>query len=269
MLINYSENEKEFFKQLLLEYNLRVDGRDNMSIREYEIKRDIIPSSLSSIKIIYNNGLKEILFAIKGEIVDKSNSIDKLLNVSIDSMHKIEDIKLKKEIENYIESFIFSEIPIEYLKINKESDNFYWKLYIDIYIFDIVKLSLLMMLSIGIKELLKNLKVPKLVLFKNELTGNIEYDLIENYEDISEIEKSHFLLDELSIPDIFVFGVISENNNNIFLDPSDEESSISNSIIIVASNDNRITNVQSIGSNVEIQQMFDISSIIKSINFNI
>ena len=42
ILINmsqYSENEIAFFKQLLLDFDVRIDGRNKMQIRKYDIKQ--------------------------------------------------------------------------------------------------------------------------------------------------------------------------------------------------------------------------------------
>jgi exosome complex RNA-binding protein Rrp42 (RNase PH superfamily) len=260
MLTNYSENEKIFFKKILLDYDIRIDGRDKLEIRDYQITKDIIPSCLSSIKISYNNYQKDILLTIKGEITDNIN--DKLLNISIDSMYKQDDInnKIKKEIENYIDILILSKIDKSNFNINN-SNQYYWKLYIDIFIFDYLQLSLLQLISIGIKELLYNIRLPKLILFKNNITNNIEYDIIETYEDISEQDKI-YLLDRLQISDIYIFAII---NNSLYLDPIEEETSICNCLIIVSSNNTIINSIQSVGTSIDIQQMFDISSIIKSI----
>ena len=65
----YSSNEILFFKQLLIDNDIRIDGRDKMEIRKYNIIYNIIQSCLSSLKITYNNSKNEIIFAIKGEVI--------------------------------------------------------------------------------------------------------------------------------------------------------------------------------------------------------
>jgi exosome complex RNA-binding protein Rrp42 (RNase PH superfamily) len=262
-MLNYSQNELDFFRTLLFDYDIRVDGRSKLSLRDFDTQMDVIPSCLSSLKISYNDNQKEMLFAVKGEIIPKASLKDeKLLYVSVDSMYRIDDLKLKREIENYIENLILSKINPDNLKISKSHDEYYWRLYVDIYIFDVLKMSLLQLLMIGVKSLIRNIKLPRLVLFTNEITGNIEFDLVEVYEDVSEKEKEYSLDADLSIPDVYVFSVI---NNSIFLDPTEEEFSIANSIVIISSHNDKITNVQSIGSSVDIQKLSDISSLIKSL----
>jgi exosome complex RNA-binding protein Rrp42 (RNase PH superfamily) len=260
-MINYSENEKEFFRKLLLDFEIRLDGRAKIQIREHDIIKNVIPSCFSSIKLKYDQ--KEILFAAKGELVKSyTRGIDKLLNISIESMYKIDDMKTKKEIENYIETLMLNKIDTSHFKVNKEIDEYYWKIYIDIYIFDTVKLSLLQMLSFGVKSLLNQLKIPKLVLFKNELTNQIEFDLIEVYEDVSESEKELHIGNVLEIPNIFIFAVL---NNSIFLDPTEEEFSVASSIVIISIFQDKIQMVQSIGSAIEVQKIVEIEEVVKTI----
>ena len=131
-----------------------------------------------------------------------------------------------------------------------------------IYILDSLKMSLLQMLSIGIEHLIKNIKLPKVIVFNNEITGMKEYDIIENYEDVSDLDKEYSISNFVQIPHLLVFAIL---NNNIFLDPNEEESSVASSILIASSFQNKLLSLESIGSFVDIQKIFDVTSIIKSI----
>jgi exosome complex RNA-binding protein Rrp42 (RNase PH superfamily) len=257
-MFNYSDNELDFFRTLIYDHEIRIDGRTKLSIREHEVFYNVIPTCLSSLKLVYNDNQKEILFAVKGEIVNKANiNSEKLISLSVDSMYKIEDVKMKKELENHIETLLLAKINFDDFKINKNSDEYYWKIYIDIYIFDTLKLSLLQMLIIGTKILIKSIKLPKMVIFTNEITGNKEFDLIEVYEDVSEREKEYTM--DLKIPEVYLFAIL---NDSIYLDPNEEEFSIATSIVIISSFQGKIINVQSIGSSVDIHKIQEISSII-------
>ena len=262
-MLNYSQNEMDFFRTCLFDYDLRLDGRSKIQLRDFSILNDVIKSCMSSYKLSYMDNQKEILFTVKGEIVPKQSAKEeRLLNVTIDSMYKIEDNKLKKEIENYIEILILDKIDPEILRINKNFDDFYWRLNVDVYIFDALRMSLLQLLFIGVKNVIKNIKLPNLVLFTNEITGEKEFDLVELYEDVSEHDKEYPIEMDLSVPDVYVFAIL---NNSIMLDPTEEEFSIANSIVIISKLGNSVTNVQSIGSSVDIQKLAEISSLIKSI----
>lgn len=264
MLVNFSENEREFFKKILSDYDIRADGRDRLSIRSLDIKQDIIPSCFSSSKIKLIDSNKEILFVIKADLMKiKGKENPEFTSISIDSMNKIEDLKLKSEIEEYIRNLILAKIDRKIFFIkneNNEITEFYWKLYIDVFIFDTVKLTYLQVIALGIKQALLNLKLPKLIFFKNEISGISEFDLIENYKDISETDKESNLPFD-AIPDILVFSLI---NNVLYVDPSDEEEAISNSIIIASKIDKKLESIQSIGSAVDLNRILDITNIIKN-----
>lgn len=263
---NYSDNESEFFKTILLDYDIRTDGRNKLALRNFEIIHNVLPSCLSSVKLTYEENQKEILFAIKGDIVHLDSSFDasreKLFQVSIDTMYKLDDPKLKKQLENYIETLTFGKISIDAFKVDKNNNNYFWKFYLDIYVFDTLKMSLLQILAIGVKNVIKKIKTPRIVLFTNEITGAKEYDLIENYEDVTESEKEIALFEEIELPEIFVFA---EFNNTVYLDPTEEETSVASSMVIVSSFKDKTTSIQSIGASVDIQKILDLNSLLKDI----
>ena len=269
MLANFSENEKEFFKKLLCDYDIRADGRDRLSIRSLEVKTDVIPSCFSSLKIKLVDSNVEILIAIKADLMKLNNQEDiqdmTFTTVTLDSMNKIDDIKLKNEIEEYLKQLILNKIDKNIFFVKNESNENtenYWKLSIDVFIFDSIKITLLQIISLGIKQALLNLKLPKLIFFKNEISGISEFDLIENYKNISEMEKENSLPFN-NIPDILVFSLM---NNVIYVDPNDEEEAISNSIIIASKINKNLESIQSIGSSVDLNRIMDITNIIKNFN---
>lgn len=78
------------------------------------------------------------------------NESDKILNISIDSMFRNEDLRTKKIIEDLLENLILKFIDTDIFILNKNIDrNFTWKLYIDIFLFCDIKMSLLQLLQIG------------------------------------------------------------------------------------------------------------------------
>ena len=117
-MAHYSENEISFFNQLLYEYDIRIDGREKMEIRNHEIKQDIVTTCFSSLKICYNNSKNEIFFAIKGELVPTStiNENNKVINLNIDSIQKSnENTKVKSQIENILNSMLIEKTPVDNL----------------------------------------------------------------------------------------------------------------------------------------------------------
>ena len=260
----YSSNEITFFQQLLIDNDIRIDGREKMEIRKHNIQYNIIKSCLSSLKITYNNSKNEIIFAIKGEVtfLSEINKENKLINISIDSMNKLNDenTKVKNQLENLIQTLLISQIENTSLKIEKSKPEMIWKIYIDIFIFDELKISLFQLLTIGIKEALLNIKLPKIITFYNELTKNYEYDLKSNYEELTENESEYNI--NIIVPNVYCFAIL---NNLLFLDPIDEELSITNSVIFITEINQNILNIQSIGSSVDPFIYVDLGNIINTI----
>lgn len=195
----------------------------------------------------------------KGEIVKGAN--EKLLSVSLESMYKIEDQRTKSEIEDFIESLIFKSIKPSSLLVADNSDEFYWKFYVDIFVLDAIKFPIFQFISIGTKVLLQNIKVPKIIVFRNKLSGETEYDLLENYEDVSTRDKMRHFRD-LKIPDVYCLGLYK---NNILLDPSDSEFSVSDSLIIVSTLEGQIEKMQSIGSSIDLSKIEQITTLVKTL----
>ena len=273
---HYSENEIAFFKQLLLDFDIRVDGRNKMEIRKYNIEHNVINNCFSSIKMIYNNSKNEMIFTIKGELVkeneehelDYNNENNSKFVVNIDSMSMTnrgpssEEYKIiKNKMESLINKLMISKIPTDSLIINENKPKLYWKLFLDIFVFDDLRKSLFQLICIGIKNILLNIKVPKMIIFKNEIDDKFEYDLRKNYEDLT-IEDSEEKIN-LVIPNIYVFSII---NNCLYLDPCDEELVITPSNLYVSENNKKLLNIESIGDSVDPILYSQISDIIKNVN---
>ena len=275
----YSDNEISFFKQLLLDFEIRVDGRNAMETRKYDMEQNVINNCFSSLKLIYNNSKNEILFTIKGELIkdnlEEKNDKDKNINennsriiINIDSMsmssrgQNSEEYKnIKNKMESLLNKLMISKINTDSLIINKKDPKLFWRLNLDIFVFDDLRMSLFQLISIGIKNVIQNVKVPKIIIFKNEIEDKFEYDLRKNYEDLTIEDSEEKIICE--IPNIYVYSII---NNSLYLDPSDEELIITPSILYVSEGNKKILNIESIGDSVDPKLYFLISDTIKNIN---
>ena len=226
--------------------------------------------------MIYNNSKNEMIFTIKGELVkeneenefDNKNENNSKIVVNIDSMSMTnrgpssEEYKIiKNKMESLFNKLMISKIPTDSLIINENKPKLYWKLFLDIFVFDDLRKSLFQLICIGIKNILLNIKVPKMIIFKNEIDDKFEYDLRKNYEDLT-IEDSEEKIN-LVIPNIYVFSII---NNCLYLDPCDEELVITPSNLYVSENNKKLLNIESIGDSVDPILYSQISDIIKNVN---
>ena len=193
----YSDNEITFFKQLLLDFDVRVDSRNKIEIRKYNIEHNVINNCFSNLKMIYNNSKNEIIFTIKGELVkenledknkeeEKYNENNSKIITNIDSMAmtnrspSAEEYKIiKNKMESLINKLMISKINTDSLIINNEQ-KLYRKLYLDIFVFDDLRICLFQLILIGVKNTLLSVKIPKMIIFKNEIDDKLEYDLRKN-----------------------------------------------------------------------------------------
>ena len=245
---HYSDNELSFFNQLLREHNIRIDGRSRMELRAHSMASNVIKSCLSSTKLSYNNFKNEIIFAVKGDLttLSPSDSAD-VLSLSIDSMHKaVDDQKMKNQIETMLHNLMLSKVDTAPLQQSNDNGQLIWKLYIDIFVFDELQLDLIQLLAIGLKQCLSQLKLPKVVCFYNEITKTKEYDLLSNYEELA-FDQTEFS-PSLAVPNVYALSVV---NNDLLLDPSNEEWKVSNCVIFVSTLSTEIIHIQSIGNNIE------------------
>ena len=84
---------------------------------------------------------------------------------------------------------MISKIDINDLIINKNKPKLYWKLFLYIFVFDDFRINNAQLLSIGIKNNLLNIKVTKMIIFINEIDDKFEYNLKNNYEDLTMEES--------------------------------------------------------------------------------
>ena len=267
MIIQYSENEIAFFKQLLLDFDVRIDGRSKMNIRKYGIEKNMINNCFSSVKLTYNNSKNDIIFAIKGELIKENEekiNPELKIELNINSMSMTQKSKndeeyknIKNKMESLLNKLMISKINTDCLIINKKEPLLYWKLYLDIFVFDQLRMSLFQLISIGIKETLLNIKVPKMIAFQNEIDDKFEYDLMQNYKDLTMEESEENI--KLDIPNIYVFSIF---NNELYLDPCDEELIITPSNLYISEMNKRILNIESIGDSVDPVLYSQISDII-------
>ena len=94
--------------------------------------------------------------------------------------------------------------------------------------------------------------------FQNDIDEKFEYDLMQNYKDLTMEESEEKI--NLEIPNIFVFSIF---NNNLYLDPCDEELIITQSNLYISEYDKKILNIESIGDSVEPILYSQIADIIK------
>jgi exosome complex RNA-binding protein Rrp42 (RNase PH superfamily) len=95
-----------------------------------------------------------------------------------------------------------------------------------------LSLNQLQHISIAITAAFKNLRFPQVVVTQDQVSGNIEVDLLENVVDEQGSDKL-VKLNTKSCPLLILAGISADN---IIFDPNDEESLCMQSSLLIASN---------------------------------
>jgi exosome complex RNA-binding protein Rrp42 (RNase PH superfamily) len=246
----FSDNELKLFNQIFTEFGLRIDGRKNLEIRGHSFTPNVIPNCAASLKLQYNNNQNSIIFAVKSEIVvNENNSIENnnLIVLDINTMQNSKNNQIASYLINILNKLLINNINTETLYIENSNKKLYWKLYLDVCIYDDLRLSLLQLISLGINKVFENLHLPKIVYFMNQITKEEDYDLLSKYND--SLKKDNYEMKiNLKLPNIYVFSVLG---NNLIIDPEDEELAIGRCTIFISAMNHEIINIEGVGDEVD------------------
>lgn len=257
--ISKSENEIQFFK-LLNSHHLRFDGRSYFESRPYKIANNIYNTCFSSISI--SNSTNNCILTLKGDVVDLEN-----FEVKLSFEPKPKDDKESNEVLELLNLFLINKLSHNYLMPFIKA--YSWRFYIDIFSTESLNITMIQMLSYGINELLKEAKIPFLVLTSNQFS-NEERELFvigSNWNSpsvLSENEQVHSI-NTSGINFLYFFG-LENTYNNLLLDPAYEELSILDSYVILSINDlKEVTNLSAIRGNIDLRKIEEINNFVSSL----
>lgn len=273
----FSSEEINFFKSLL-DNEIRPDGRHFNQVKKFTVKQDILPSCLSSIEI--KNKDTNIFLSLKAEITKEYEGISincdslsyksfnqqnqnqvkgsNLNNISKNKELTLVNINEIQEVLYLIDKLILSKIDQSKLVINGNNSTMYWSININIFSLEKLYLHNLQTVIIGVKELLISSNFPIIDVFRNKITDEIEYTLIEN-----SYRKINF-----EVNDTFVIGCYDDN---YLIDPSMEELTVIDTIILLSIDiNNKIEHIETLGSIVDLKEFDSLIEFVVNVkNYNI
>lgn len=273
----FSSDEINFFKSLL-DNEIRPDGRNFNQVKKFSVKQDILPSCLSSIEI--KNKDTNIFLSLKAEITKEYEGISincdslsyksfnqqnqnqvkgsNLNNISKNKELTLVNINEIQEVLYLIDKLILSKIDQSKLVIHGNNSTMYWSININIFSLEKLYLHNLQTVIIGVKELLINSNFPIIDVFRNKITDEIEYTLIEN-----SYRKINF-----EVNDTFVIGCYDDN---YLIDPSMEELTVIDTIILLSIDiNNKIEHIETLGSIVDLKEFDSLIEFVVNVkNHNI
>lgn len=287
---NYSKEEVEFFK-LLLQNDVRPDGRQRHQSKYFKLTESILPSCEFSLEI--KNLETNIYFSLKADVSKTYEPIDiSCDSISYNSVFSSGNKQVKggrstkdqsqpllsevQEVLYLLDKLILSKVDKKDLKIdnyaaknvnknnemvvdskisNDENDStMYWKLCINIFSLEKIYLHNLQTIAFGVNYLLNNVKLPQLRLFKNTFTEKYEYEVIKG------CHQSLFL----NLGNLLVIGSF---NGNLFLDPALEELCILEALVFVVLKDKKIRHFETYGFLVDLANLESLEEFIKQVEY--
>ncbi|ANZ77212.1 BA75_03435T0 [Komagataella pastoris] len=222
---------------------IRPDARLYKQFRPLEATCSFLPGSNGSARIRMADGA-ECLASVKAKVVslqlnnaDATQQLQNLIEVDLDINGIRDDSNLSSTIASSLKGSLVKHVPLDKLRL---THRYAFKLFIDIVVLSHSSVYPLTLLSLATYMALKSTKLPL-------LTSTVDDREIEEQPMFSDDWESSIALfgdSSLSPPLLFVVAVV---NDNIFIDPSPEEESVSeNGICLTYANGKIISPLQTI-----------------------
>lgn len=247
--MSISITEKSYiYDSLALSPPLRTDGRSAHQFRPVEVSTDFLPNSNGSSRIVVSGG-SECIVSVKSKVVDH-NVEDELLAVEVDIQGHRDDSPLVLSMSSLLSSVLKQRIDVSCLKLTQR---YSFKLFIDVLVLASYS-NPVSMISFAIYSALKNTWLPKLTSSDDDL----EIEELPTFHDYDLMRL------QVEVPLLFTLAVVGEN---VLVDPSLEESAVSNNGLLITWNNGKPTApIRSIGLNTDSSKGFTVEHIEKAIN---
>ena len=235
-----SKGEKDFI-QGLFEQNLRVDGRDFDQMRPFSIEMNPLPLSPSSCRVTWGHGYgntTEILVSVSTEVM-KTEESEPLLSVKslANSFGENADgSEICQVVYTTLQHFLQNSgvlDPSNFIIVNSP---YSWKLFIDVLIIKaaggVYEASM-----IGIRESLRKLRFPQLIITPGETISELHFDIDESKPLLKLIDKS-------KLPFAFSFAPVGDT---LLRDPTPLEVAVVQSLLVIGVGNNTILGLNHFG----------------------
>lgn len=258
-----SSKEKDMLN-LFDSYGIRIDGRNFYSSRAIFCKKDLYSYCLSSISIQHDDSIIDL--SLKGEAVDLGN-----FEIKLSYEPKPKDDKITAEVISTIDRLLVKKLRHEDLFPKTQENS--WKFFIDIFSTKVIELSDIQLIVQGIKFLLYEAQIPKVVSLVNQFNGQKEFAL-SNSQTFSQQQNrvQQSILSEADqvtristgkLLDLYLFGV---GKYNLLLDPCKEEISIMDSFILMTcTQQGTIIDLEAIGTNLDLRRIEELNRFVASV----
>ena len=241
-MTNFSASEKEFALKAVRDFEIRPDGRNFNQTRDAQITLNTFNLSNASVELKFG-GNKLAVISSKASIIKGGNSFTINLTGIQRNSQELE------EMASLINRLLSSKVNTDPAFLLDKG--FQYGVIIDVICMSRVTLADLAVIWKGITKVVANTEVPPVVIFSNDLTGQVDFA-------ISSTEEPRLL--GIKLPELLVYGLIA---NEAVLEPSELEFVVADALILIGLLNGDIQFVESIGIGVNVNQIINLISSLK------
>ena len=214
------------FQYKLIQQGMRIDGRGLNQVRSSDFKYQILPLSPASCQVFWGNAYNsktEVIVSISTEIYKTPEAMPHFSVKSLpNSFDDQNDSQICQVVQTTLLNFLNNSGVLEPSQFIIPNSPYSWKLFIDVLIIKaagaVYEASML-----GIRESLRLLSFPELIISPGETMGELIFD-------IDESKPTKKLINEDKIPYVFTFAA---SGDKLLIDPTPLEVTVLGSMVIV------------------------------------
>ena len=224
--LRLSPGEKQFNCEMLNRH-MRMDGREYLQQRDFEIEMDPLPLSPASCRVIWGNGYgntTEVVVSVSTEVATNEHAKYDLTVKALPGSFgpSVESTEICQVIKSTLEHFIDNSEALEPEQFILFSSPYSWKLFIDVLV---IKASgaFYEAAMLGIQKSLEELTFPELIVTPGDNPNELHFD-------IDESKTPKRIIQHEKIPQVYSFAAF---NDSLLIDPTPSEITSVQSLLVV------------------------------------
>lgn len=235
-----SKGEKDYVHKLL-DSNNRLDGRQADEIRPFKVQMNPLPLSPSSCLVTWGHGYgdtTEIMVALNLEVMKTENSTPQISVKSLAGSfgENVDGTEICQVVRSTLDHFLQNSHALDASTFIIKNSNYSWKIFIDVLIIKACG-AVYEAAMIGIRETLKALTFPQLLITPGETNAELHFDIDDN-------KPSQKLIDEDKLPYAISFAPIGDS---LLRDPTPLEVAVVGSFLVIGVSNNTILGLNHFG----------------------
>ena len=221
-----SKSERDFVHSLI-DHGVRVDGRTHDQIRPFSVDMDILPLSPSSCRVVWGRGYgdtTELIVSVCTEVMKSEISDPQISVKSISGAFGsgVDGTEICQVVFSTLQHFLENSTALEPSQFVISNSPYSWKLFIDVLIIKAAG-AIYEAAMIGIRETLRKLRFPQMIITPGETISELHFDIDENKPYLKLIDKE-------KLPFAISFAPVGDT---LIRDPSPLEVAVVQSLLVI------------------------------------